>query len=88
MGPKYPSVQVKLVGEDSNAFAIMGRCKEAVREEYRGDREEANRIVKEFNEEATKGDYGHLLCTVMDFFSVDEEDEEEDDWEEDEEEDE
>jgi hypothetical protein len=30
--PKYPDVSVRLVGEDGNAFAIMGRVSAALRD--------------------------------------------------------
>jgi hypothetical protein len=29
--PKYPHVHVRLVGEDGNAFAIIGRVRQALR---------------------------------------------------------
>jgi hypothetical protein len=32
MIPKYPDVKVQLVGEDGNAFAIVGRVARALRE--------------------------------------------------------
>ncbi len=31
MEPKYPRVKVQLVGEDGNAFAILGRVQTAMR---------------------------------------------------------
>jgi hypothetical protein len=31
MTPRYPDIKVKLVGEDGNAFAIMGRAAKALR---------------------------------------------------------
>jgi hypothetical protein len=57
---KYPKIKVKLVGEDGNAFAILGRTVEALR---RGGvaREEQDAYFAE----ATAGDYGHLLRTTM-----------------------
>lgn len=71
--PKYPQVKVKLVGEDGNAFAILGRVARAMR--LAGLSEEQR---KEFNDKATAGDYDHLLQTVMRYVTVDfdEEDEE------------
>lgn len=58
--PYYPNVHVKVVGEDGNAFAILGRVAQAMRQaEVPEDK------IKEFRAEATAGDYAHLLCTVM-----------------------
>ena len=31
-GPRYPEVKVKLVGEDGNAYAIMGRVEAALKQ--------------------------------------------------------
>jgi len=55
---------VKLVGEDGNAFAILGRVKRALVKA--GMHEEA----KAFMEEATAGDYNHLLATVQKYVDV------------------
>ncbi len=55
---------VKLVGEDGNAFAILGRVKRALVKA--GMQEEA----KAFMEEATAGDYNHLLATVQKYVDV------------------
>lgn len=66
MEPKYPDVNVTLVGEDGNAFSIITRVRRAMR---RADipQEEIDRYV----EEATSGDYDHLLQTTMKWVSVD-----------------
>jgi len=56
--------KVKLVGEDGNAFAILGRVKRALVKA--GMQEEA----KAFMEEATAGDYNHLLATVQKYVDV------------------
>ena len=69
---KYPDVIVPLVGEDGNAFAILGRVDEALRRAG-ADRDER----KEFYDEATEGDYDHLLSTVMRWVLVDGRDPEE-----------
>jgi len=57
--PIYGDVEVKLVGEDGNAFAIIGRVMKALR---RAGHPEG---AKDFEEEATSGDYNNLLCTAM-----------------------
>lgn len=64
--PKYPQVKVRLVGEDGNAFSILGRCERAAR----GKLSEAQ--MKEFRDDATSRDYDHLLQTVMAYFTCDE----------------
>ena len=66
MDVKYPEVHVDLIGEDGNAFSILGRVTKAMR---RGgvDKDE----VKEFTDEATSGDYDHLLQTVMKWVDTD-----------------
>jgi len=74
MGEKYPQVKVKLVGEDGNAFSILGRVMRSM--EKAGLSEEQRR---EFFTEATAGDYSHLLQTVMKFVTVDYDDTEEED---------
>jgi len=57
-------LRVKLIGEDGNAFAILGRVKRALVKA--GMQEEA----KAFMEEATAGDYNHLLATVQKYVDV------------------
>ena len=73
---KQTNIPVKLVGMDGNAFSILGRCREALRHGRRMD------VWAEFHKEATSGDYDHLLCTVMDYFDVDpDEDDDSEDFE-------
>jgi len=55
---------VKLIGEDGNAFNILGKVKRALVKA--GMHEEA----KAFMEEATAGDYNHLLATVQKYVDV------------------
>ncbi len=69
----YPNIEVSLVGEDGNAFAILGRVRKAMR---RGN-VPANEITK-FHDEATSGDYDHLLRTCLKYVTVDRDDEDED----------
>ena len=81
MVQKYPDVIVPLVGEDGNAFAILGRVEKALRRAG-VDRDER----QAFQNEATSGDYDHLLRTVMEWVLVDRSDEDENDdlvWDED-----
>ncbi|MCL1892434.1 MAG: hypothetical protein FWF97_04080 [Alphaproteobacteria bacterium] len=58
--PKYPNIKVKLVGEDGNAFFILGRVMSALR---RGGVPDAER--QEFQRQATGGDYNNLLRVCM-----------------------
>lgn len=64
-GPKYPDVTVPMVGEDGNAFAIMGRVRKAARQA--GLTKEQ---IDEYMNEAMAGDYDHLLQTTMKYFEV------------------
>lgn len=62
---KYPNINIELVGEDGNAYSILGRCTLALKRN--GLRDE----VEAFRTEAMSGDYDNLLRTVMAWFSVD-----------------
>ena len=63
-GPKEKPV-LKLVGEDGNAFAILGRVRKALKEA--GSDSE---YIEKFTEEAESGDYDNLLRTVMKYVIV------------------
>ena len=65
MEVKYPNVTVELVGEDGNAFAVLGKVQKAMRKAGVPD-EERNK----FFAEATAGDYDHLLQTCMQWVNV------------------
>jgi hypothetical protein len=79
INPKYPHINIPLVGEDGNAFSILGRISRIMKQN------KIHHEWDEFHKEATSGDYDHLLLTVMTWFAHDEhldddyEDEEEDD---------
>jgi hypothetical protein len=60
MTVKYPNITVELVGQDGNAFAVLG----AVQRELRRAKVQPEEIAA-FMAEATSGDYDHLLQTVM-----------------------
>ena len=62
---KYPKVKVKLVGEDGNAFSILGKC---IREAKRAGLPQEE--IDKFKEEAMSGDYNDLLYTCMDWFVI------------------
>lgn len=57
---KYPDVEVQLSGEDGNAFFIMGRVRRALR-----DAGATKEELDAYTEEATSGDYDHVLQTTM-----------------------
>lgn len=61
-----PSVKpiVKLIGDDGNAFNILGRVRRALIQA--GLTDQAERYVQE----ATSGDYHHLLATTMRYVEV------------------
>lgn len=71
--PKYPDITVRLVGEDGNAFSIIGRATAAMRRAGLSQNE-----IQMFLDDATSGDYGYLLITVMNYFTIEEADEDED----------
>jgi len=56
---------LKLVGEDGNAFFILGRASKVARRA--GCSQEK---IDEFMTEAKSGDYDNLLCTCADYFDV------------------
>jgi len=53
---------MRLVGEDGNAFAIMGRAMKALRRA--GNPPE---VIEKYKAEATSGDYNHLLMVTMEY---------------------
>jgi hypothetical protein len=65
MEPRYPNITVKLIGEDGNAFGIIGKATRAL---LRGGVPQAE--IKEFQAEAISGDYNHLLKTVGNWMEV------------------
>ena len=65
METNYPNVKVKLVGHDGNAFAVLGKVAKALR-----DAGVPKGEVMQFQQEATAGDYDHLLQTCMRWINV------------------
>lgn len=63
--PKYPEITVKLIGENSNAFNILSICLRTMRRAGLSQEE-----CDKFQEEATSGDYQHLLNTCMEWFNI------------------
>ncbi|MBW8001664.1 MAG: hypothetical protein FVQ80_06540 [Planctomycetes bacterium] len=56
----YKKPKVKLVGEDGNAFAILGKVRKALVRAGATPEE-----VDKYTKEATTGDYEHLLLTTF-----------------------
>jgi len=57
--------KLKLTGRDGNAFAIMGKAREAAKKAGWG-KPEIDALLKE----AMSGDYNNLLCVMMKHFNV------------------
>jgi hypothetical protein len=64
-GPKYPDVIVRLVGEDSNAIAIMGAVSRGLR---RAGVPQAE--IDAYRAESMSGDYDNVLSTAMKWVDV------------------
>lgn len=60
MTVKFPEVHVKLIGEDGNAFSILGKVSKEMRKAKIGKEE-----IDKFMHEAMSGDYNHLLRVTM-----------------------
>jgi hypothetical protein len=56
---------VELIGQNGNAFSIMGRVKKALRRSG-ADKE----YIDKYLSEATSGDYDHLLVVSMEYVDV------------------
>lgn len=63
--PKYPNVEVQLVGEDGNAMAIMSRVGRALREAGLSEDE-----IDDYYAESMSGDYDNVLRTAVKWVSV------------------
>lgn len=56
--------KVKLTDEDGNAFSILARVRKALRESGQTDK------IKEFTDDATSGDYNHLIQTCFKYADI------------------
>lgn len=65
MAVKFPNVEAELIGRDGNAFFILGTVQRALK----GGGATPEQI-KEFMDDATSGDYDHLLQTVTAWVNV------------------
>lgn len=75
VGKKKPNV--RLVGEDGNAFAIMGRVSRGLKKTGHTPEE-----INQYTDDSTSGDYDHLLRVAMKWCEDIGEDveDEEDEW--------
>jgi hypothetical protein len=62
--PKF-DVEVKLIGTDGNAFALLGKVRRGL-----VSAGATGEDIQLFLEEAMNGDYNHLLSTCMDWVNV------------------
>lgn len=64
---QYPltNVRVRLVGENGNAFNILGKVRAALRQAGYD-----NEFIEEFGRKATSGDYNHLLAVVSEYVTI------------------
>ena len=63
--PLHPDVSVQLTGTDGNAFALLGKVRQALMRAQVDPQD-----VERFNDEATSGDYDDLLATCMRWVDV------------------
>ena len=62
---KFPEITVQLIGQDGNAFMILGLVTKALKQ---ADVDPA--LVEQFEAEAMSGDYDNLLATVQQWVNV------------------
>lgn len=62
---KYPEIEVSLIGQDGNAFAIMSRVQATMRRAGVPKEE-----LDEYLKESMSGDYDNLLRTAMKWVTV------------------
>ena len=60
----YVKPTVKLIGEDGNAFSVVGKVSRALRQAGYKD------LVDQYMDEAMSGDYNHLLQVTMEYVNV------------------
>lgn len=58
--PRYPDVEVELIGTDGNAFALIGKVAKALRREVSREASDAFR-----SEAMIQGSYDELLQLIM-----------------------
>lgn len=63
--PKYPNIKAKLIGQDGNAYAIIGTVKQALRKANVPQSD-----IDEFVTEAMSGDYNNVIVTALKWVTV------------------
>lgn len=58
-------VTVDIIGQDGNAFMILGIASKALKRAGKYDE-----FWNDYHTEATSGDYNHLLATTMKYFEI------------------
>lgn len=58
------NIKVKLLGNDGNAFYILGVVRRALEKAGYGD------LAKQYMKEATAGDYNNLLAVTQEYVEV------------------
>lgn len=62
---KQTGIRVELIGADGNAFALIGKVRQALRQAGYGED-----FIKAFMVEATRSDYQHLLAVIADTVEI------------------
>lgn len=63
--PKYPNIKAKLIGQDGNAYAIIGTVKQALRKANVPQSD-----IDEFVVDAMSGDYNNVITTALKWVTV------------------
>jgi hypothetical protein len=64
--PPKKKCKVKLIGQDGNAFNLMGICQR----EMKKDKQYTSEMIKQFQKEAMSSDYDNLLATCAKWCDV------------------
>lgn len=62
---KYPDIEVELIGQDGNAYNLLGRVVKALK-----SNEVSQDEINKFLDEATESDYDNLLRVIMEWVEV------------------
>lgn len=62
---KYPDIEVELIGQDGNAYNLLGRVVKALK-----SNEVSQDEINQFLDEATESDYDNLLRVIMGWVEV------------------
>ena len=63
--PLFPTIKVDLAGTEGSSFAVLARCKQAMK-----NASAAPKMQRQFIREATRSDYDRLLRIAMVWFDV------------------